>query len=595
MLGAGVALGLALASKWVALYAIGGLGLLVLFRSALGRAVALLTMLGMTAVLGAMAIQPDAGPDVTRNWGFLVLMLVLTGLLAAGIIRRPLPWTKAEVILAVAMPLVAGVGLFLLDRPALGGLAMIAGVVVAVAATIALMAGHGPWATGARAPASGTSAWLRPGPVQVLPWLLTLGALTVVPVVVYVVTYSPWVELGNDWGLPLLGDLPFLAAGTEGGRTLFALTESMYQYHDNLRAEHAASSPWWAWPLDLKPVWFFQERYEDRTTGLIYDTGNLVIFWLGIAGTAFSAWMAWRRRSLALTMVVVMWAAMWLPWARVDRAAFQYHVYASLPFMVVALAYFLGELWHGPTWRTWFLARAAAALAFVAIPLMWLARTPLCIIAGTAEAHPDGVACAGEITRTAQLSEAGVAAIIVFAIGVAFMAFFGWRALRAGPHERGDRWVAAFVVALLATLAGLIVALLFLDTTTTTGMTLTSDLWAITGLVVLGLPAVIALRARDPRRYVLGVLLAAGLWLLLWYPNISGLPLPSDFAHLYQGLLPTWNYDFQFSVNSDPANDSGILQPGILLVGAITLLFVGAVVVAARRWGGGDAGPGPAA
>ncbi len=134
----------------------------------------------------------------------------------------------------------------------------------------------------------------------------------------------------------------------------------MYQYHDNLRAEHAASSPWWAWPLDLKPVWFFQERYAGSTTGLIYDTGNLVIFWMGIAGMAFSAWMAWRRRSLALALVVIMWAALWLPWARIDRATFQYHVYASLPFMVLALAYFLAELWHGPSVRAWFLARAAA-------------------------------------------------------------------------------------------------------------------------------------------------------------------------------------------------------------------------------------------
>ncbi len=586
VVGAGVALGLALASKWVALYAIGGLGLLVLFRSALGRAIALAGMIGLTAVLGTMAIQPEAGPETTRNWIFLVLMLVLTGLLAAGVIRRPIPWTKAEAILAVLMPLTAGVALLLLGQAVLGGLAMILGVAVAVAAVVVTMAGRGPWAAGAPRPQPGTSAWLRPGPVHVLPWLLTMAALTVLPVAVYVVTYSPWVELGNDWGLPLLGSLPFLAEGTDGGRTLLGLTESMYQYHDNLRAEHAASSPWWAWPLDLKPVWFFQERYDDGTTGLIYDTGNLVIFWLGIAGMAFSAWMAWRRRSLALTVVVVMWAALWLPWARIDRAAFQYHVYASLPFLVTALAYFLAELWHGPSWRTWFLARAAAALAIVAIPLMWLLRTPLCIIAGTAEANPDGVACAGEVTRTAQLSEGGITALFVVATGAAMAGFLGWRASRADPDGRQGLWFAALVTVALATLAVAFAALAFLETGSTTGLTLTSDVLALMGLVVLGVPALIVLRARDPRRFVVGVLIAAGLWLLLWYPNISGLPLPSDLAHLYQGLLPTWNYDFQFSVNTDPANDSGIFQPGMLIVGGISLIFVLAVAVAARRWGG---------
>ena len=52
----------------------------------------------------------------------------------------------------------------------------------------------------------------------------------------------------------------------------------MYDYHDNLRATHAASSPWWAWPLDLKPVWFYQEYFTGGAAGGIYDTGNLVVF-----------------------------------------------------------------------------------------------------------------------------------------------------------------------------------------------------------------------------------------------------------------------------------------------------------------------------
>ena len=60
-----------------------------------------------------------------------------------------------------------------------------AGVVIAVVALFASMTGHGPWAAGARGPSPGTSAWLRPGPLHVLPWLLTLAALTVLPVVVY--------------------------------------------------------------------------------------------------------------------------------------------------------------------------------------------------------------------------------------------------------------------------------------------------------------------------------------------------------------------------------------------------------------------------
>ena len=454
LLGVGLALGLALASKWVALYAIGGLGLLVLLRSGLGRVLALSVMISLTSVLGAMAIPLPAAGDPTRNWIFLLLMLLLTGLLAAGMVRRPIPFTHVEVLLAAAMPVMAGVALALTGRPLAGGLAIGAGVIIAVIAFIATRAGRGPFAPGAARPPGGTSAWLRPGPRYVIPWFVTLAALSVLPVGVYVLTYAPWVDLGNQWGLPLLGSLPFLPESADGGRTLAGLTDSMYQYHDNLRAEHAASSPWWAWPLDLKPVWFLSEHYSGDTWSLIYDTGNLVVFWMGIAGMGFSAWAAWRRRSLALALVVIMWAAMWLPWARVDRAAFQYHVYASLPFMLLALSYFLAELWHGPGARTWFLARAAAALAIVAVPLLWLLRTPLCILAGTAEAHPTGVACASEVTRTAQLSQGGVTAILVLAVGAGVAGYLVWRAGRAASRHPDDGgqglWLVAVVIVALS-------------------------------------------------------------------------------------------------------------------------------------------------
>ena len=78
--------------------------------------------------------------------------------------------------------------------------------------------------------------------------------------------------------------------------------------------------------------------------------------------------MAWRRRSLPLALILIGFACQWLPWARIDRATFQYHYYTSLPFVILGLAYFLAELWHGPSARTWLLARLAAAGALVAVP-----------------------------------------------------------------------------------------------------------------------------------------------------------------------------------------------------------------------------------
>ena len=93
--------------------------------------------------------------------------------------------------------------------------------------------------------------------------------------------------------------------------------------------------------------------------------------------------MAFKRRSLALTLIAIGFAAQWIPWARIDRAAFQYHYYTALPFVVMSLAYFVAELWHGASRHTWALARVGAAVAIVAPAAMWLLHRPLCALSAS--------------------------------------------------------------------------------------------------------------------------------------------------------------------------------------------------------------------
>ena len=81
-------------------------------------------------------------------------------------------------------------------------------------------------------------------------------------------------------------------------------------------------------------------------------------------------WQAWRRRTPGLLFVLIGFLALWLPWARIDRVAFNYHYYVPLLFALVLLAYFLAELWEGPSRRTWILARVAFAVVLVTPPLL---------------------------------------------------------------------------------------------------------------------------------------------------------------------------------------------------------------------------------
>jgi hypothetical protein len=409
-----------------------------------------------------------------------------------------------------------------------------------------------------------------------VPWLLALGCLVVVPLGVYVISYLPWVELGNQlWrGFP----------SGNGGQDLWALTLQMYGYHDDLRVPHAASSPWWAWPLNLKPVWYYQDSFAGSTTGEIYDAGNLVVFWMGLPALLFAAVAAWRRRSLALTVVVLLFLAMWLPWVRIDRATFQYHYYTAVPFLVLALGYLAAELWHGPARLAWFLARAGAALCILGPSIMWLSRSVLCVVADTA-ATDSGAQVCGASVRDVALSQRSVVVLAILVVAGVALTLALWRAYRAPSvgHGLGSPAVVVSAILVVAVVA-LGAAVVLTNDAERFTFELSADVLGAISFLVLLAPAWVVLRARDARRFALGLVTAALLFLLIWYPNLSGLPLPNGLATAFQGLLPTWTYDFQFAVNEDPPVPGGIIDATSLVVALVTGIGVGIVMIAARYW-----------
>ncbi|MBA3958880.1 MAG: phospholipid carrier-dependent glycosyltransferase, partial [Chloroflexi bacterium] len=615
----GLLLGLALASKWVGAYAVGLVVLLILLRSAMGRIVALLGMIGLTGLLGSLAIRPPEDVvDPGLNFMFLILMVVLTALLAMAMVRRPVRFTLDELRFAVIAPGVVGALLVLGGlvagpaTPSDGANSLLAPNAWLSAGAAMLFLGAAAYASswlGGRlgvgplapprprdrlepVPSAAPTGWLRPGWFGGIPWLFALGSVVALPFLVYIASYVPWALLNDPISNRLIDSWP----PGHTGQTLVELTGNMYEYHDDLRASHAASSPFWAWPFDLKPVWFYQQGFADSTTGVIYDTGNLIIFWLGVPAVAFCAWQAWARRSLPLTLVVLSIACLWLPWARIDRATFQYHVFTSLPFTVIALAYFLAELWHGASSRTFLLARAAGAIAILGPPLLWLFRMPLCAAAGTQEVHPDGVAC-GPLTRSVSVADSVVVTLLVLVAGAAAIAWVARIQMRY-PARRaltelsiGGRLLpvsslgSMMAIALLAAAGAALAQLLFRGAPLTT-LTFQAEELALLALVLLAAPAYMALRARDPRRWVVGAVAVATIFFILWYPNISGLPLPNAIAQAYLGLLPTWNYDFQFAVNLDPAATGELYGLGTLLIAGATATLSLAVMVAARLWRG---------
>ena len=94
----GLLLGLALASKWIGLYAIAAMAVLILGRSALGRIVLILGLVAGTTVLGYMALAvPKEAVTSGGNFVFVALMIALTLAAVLVTVLRPIAWSTEEI------------------------------------------------------------------------------------------------------------------------------------------------------------------------------------------------------------------------------------------------------------------------------------------------------------------------------------------------------------------------------------------------------------------------------------------------------------------------------------------------------------------
>jgi predicted membrane-bound dolichyl-phosphate-mannose-protein mannosyltransferase len=599
----GIALGLALASKWVALYAIAGLVTLILIRSAVGRFLLIIGLIAATGILGHLALSVPEGTGL-GNLPFVAIMVGLTAVAVVVNVLHPIAWSDDELRFVVGAPAVlasiVALGSIALKQAdatiVLGPVSVTPLHVAAALAALALVAyaalfiagrmGFGPLAAppqptdpAALLPppsAPPDEGWLRPGALLGLPVAWMAICLVAIPIALYVASYIPWAFVENH---------RITASWPPGhtGQTLIELTKQMYDYHNNLAQGHAASSPWWAWPFDLKPVWFYQEGLAGNTTAAIYDAGNLALWWLGIPAMAFVAWQAYARRSLALALVAIGFAWQWLSWSRIDRAAFQYHYYTSLPFIVIAVAYFAAELWHGTSRRIWLFARLAAAIALVGPALFWLFDRPLCGFVGVDRAVQNSAACPPIIPQFVLTAQTLVLAVVICVAVLAVLRQLATLDVRARTGQSAARQLAPLVMTAAIALVGLVIARFV----TPAPLIVADGIPVEPVAIVLGLPlallAVFVALARDARRFVVGMVTAIIGWFVVVYPNFSALPLPTSVVNAYQGILPTYLYAFQFPSNRTvPTVPTPVIDPiPLILGGALAVLCV---VLAYSAW-----------
>jgi dolichyl-phosphate-mannose-protein mannosyltransferase len=192
------------------------------------------------------------------------------------------------------------------------------------------------------------------------PFALILGFL-LLSVLVYFLTYIPDMLAGRSLV------------------EVITLQGSMYNYHATLTATHPFSSPWWTWPLMLKPLWLYVSTLPNNVTSTITLMGNPLVWWVGFACiitisvfalvkvVASAGKRLIQNVGLPSIFIITFFFFQWVPYMLISRVTFIYHFYLNVPFLSLAAAYFMSKHWSSKWAKLAALAYFAGVVALFAL------------------------------------------------------------------------------------------------------------------------------------------------------------------------------------------------------------------------------------
>ena len=189
----------------------------------------------------------------------------------------------------------------------------------------------------------------------------------IVPLGIYLASYVPYFRYNGR----IKGIRDYLT-------NVWNAQQSMLNYHsqEGLGSDHPFYSPWWEWPIMGKPMYYSSKQYLPTETDYYYSIfcfGNPVVWFGGLGALAIGLirwmWEKWRaavgtgessgpaRGAYVFLFVGIL--AQYLPWTLVPRGTYIYHYFATVPFLVIAMALCM-DGWNGQ-------ARKIARIATMAV------------------------------------------------------------------------------------------------------------------------------------------------------------------------------------------------------------------------------------
>jgi len=137
----------------------------------------------------------------------------------------------------------------------------------------------------------------------------------------------------------------FLFGWWRGFSNLVEFERLSLWYNTNWSFPTNVASPWWSWPLMLRPFTYSTQEH-DGLLQIVWSGGNPVEWWAALAAITIVAIRAVRRAELSCIFLAVgyfVYMAMWIP---IPRSVYIYSYMPALYIALLALGYVIDLAWR---------------------------------------------------------------------------------------------------------------------------------------------------------------------------------------------------------------------------------------------------------
>ena len=159
--------------------------------------------------------------------------------------------------------------------------------------------------------------------------LFCVGFFVAMPCLIYYLAYIPY---GRAAGIKCVFNREYLDI-------VLSNQTYMFTYHAGLVAEHPYSSRWYQWLLDIRPILYYLQYFDDGSRSSFGAFLNPVLCWGGLLALAVCLYRAIFRLDRTAMFILIGYLAQLLPWVLVTRLTFAYHYFPCCVFLVLAIGY----------------------------------------------------------------------------------------------------------------------------------------------------------------------------------------------------------------------------------------------------------------